>query len=174
MPTPTGPQFRQVVHLSNSADPPHTVDHPHYKRKLDDPLRETSAATQGVRDRINFANSVVFAADHADVGSMRDSVYLGNRKYVHNYSVPTQAMSVELFGDDDLDPEQNIWAGGDEPELWQGVQATREDAATNNRVVRFVNAGETHGKTSYILPKSMITSGDIRYEGTTTVDPGDS
>jgi hypothetical protein len=163
MPVPDGEQFVNLVHYGGVPTPPHTVDHPmkdiYEKGDWDDN-----------KDR-RFSNDVIFMADedNKDMGTAIDYA-----QYAHVYRVPSSRLSVEMFGDDDR-PSRSleiVQQKSPQAELWSGVPASREDAVTNNRVVRYVNAVESPGSTSYIVPKSLIKSGDVEYLGTDRTDWG--
>lgn len=151
MPTPNGPQFRRVVHLSENETPPHTVDHPW-----------ADVFGQGMGDRA-ASNAVLFTADEVDTS---DLVRKTGRRFAHTYEVPEELMSIERFGDDDLTgAARTHFSRTDSPELWEGTPASRKDAVERNQVIRFTNHYELPGKNSYIMPKSLIQGGAIRYAG---------
>lgn len=142
---------RTVTHSSNRPAPPHT-----YKDRLSHPTGT---------DRERFTHGVVFAADAVDTERMRKG--LGGARhipYIHTYEVPDEVVSTERFGDDD---HVHTFDSSDTPQLWESVNATRQDAVENERVVRFTNSVENRGSQSYILPKSLINSDKIKYVGTT-------
>jgi hypothetical protein len=142
---------RTVTHSSRYENPPHT----HIDRFAPFPTGN---------DRERFNSSVVFAADETDTERMRKG--LGGARhvpYMHTYEVPDEVVSIERFGDDD---HVHTFDSSDTPQLWESVNATRQDAVENERVVRFTNSVEDRGSQSYILPKSLINSGKIKYVGT--------
>lgn len=151
-----GEQMRQVVHLSDSADPPHLVNH-----------LMASIYDKETDDR-KFTNRVLFAADVKNVGELKETD-LG-RDYMHTYEVPESLVSPETFADDDRPDWSQRYVQGPQPELGSDLPARREDAVVNNRVVKYINAFEAPGGTSYIMPKSRIKSGDIRYTGVTKLE----
>ena len=150
-----GEQMRQVVHFSESAKPPHTVNH-RYAR-----LHEKDTG-----DR-KFTNQVLFAGDLKDKDALKRDL---SREYVHSYEIPESLISPETFGDDDFPSISLDFIKGPQLELGNDLPARREDAVVNNRVVKYINAGEARGGTSYIMPKSRIESGDIRYKGVTKLE----
>lgn len=159
MPKPESDQFKTIYHLSESATPPHTVDHPQYGI-LDD--EDLSTRRQG-------SNDVLFGTEEKTMKG------LGRRSFAHRYRVPTSAISPELYSDDDtgdfgplLTPD---WQK--RPQLWQQLPASRLDALRRKTVIRFVNGAEnieTAGglvwnPPSYILPKPHMDELGIKYEG---------
>jgi hypothetical protein len=159
MPPPDGPQFRRIIHLSDSGAAPHTVDH-----DMADIYRNDKT------DR-KYTNEVVFAADEADFDVLNKEMY---RENVHAYDVPEDMLSVERFGDDDLEELSGgtyAYPGAgrtSQPELWESIPASRKDAVTRQKVMRFTNSFEAPGKQSYIVPKTIINDGRVRYVGRKT------
>ena len=143
-------QMVRVIHLSDERNPPHSQDH--FMKDIYE---------QGDGDR-RFSNDVIFAGEAASSNELMKDI---GREYLHSYDVPKRLFSEEMFGDDDHPHESPGFVKDKQPELWHDVRASREDAITNNRVVRFVNAREAPGSTGYILPKGMIKSGGIKYQG---------
>jgi hypothetical protein len=157
---PKNEGYRVVTHVSGHERPPHEhVRDPNHKI-MPYQLEGKNA------DRHVYSDDVVFAADESRTKAVRRSFEdVGpSRPYTHSYLVPEELFSQELFGDDD---GARVFARSDEPQLWEGLDSTRKDAVENQRVVRFVNAIEDAGHNSYILPKELIESGQIKYLGTT-------
>jgi hypothetical protein len=153
MPTPNGPQFVNLVHYGEAPKPPHTVDHP---------MKDIYENNVWNKEDRRFTNDVIFMADedNKDMSSAIDYA-----KYAHVYRVPSKSLSVEVYGDDDQ-PDKSLELVRQEtqqPELWAGVPASREDAVSRGRVVRYKNALEAPGSLSYIVPKSLIASGDAQH-----------
>lgn len=163
MPAPDGEQFTNLVHYGYEYDPPHTMDL----------ARAKHYENLEYSDR-RYSNDVVFMADHDNEAVFNSFVKHRDRGYAHQYRVPNSKLSTELFGDDDHPDEsvQIAYKEKQQPELWEGVRAKREDAVTNNRVVRYRNAVEAPGSNAYIVPKSLIKSGDAEYLGTDPTDRG--
>lgn len=147
-----GEQMRRVVHLSISSDPPHTVKHPDPKSYGDDR---------------RFNNEVIFAGGVEHLKPLAESDVLDRRPYVHTYEVPESLISPETFADDTFPGQSKWFHTHPKGELGSDLPASRQDAVTNKRVVKYTNAIEAAGKLSYIMPKSRIESGDIRYVGLT-------
>lgn len=160
MPKPESDQFKTIYHLSESATPPHTVDHPEYG-VIDD---------RNVGEKRKGSNDVLFGTEEKALGG------LGTRKYAHRYKVPVSAISPELYADDDTElgdtPITPKWQK--RPQLWQQVPASRLDALRRKTVIKFVNNAENvitgEGKIvrntpSYILPKPHMKELGITYEG---------
>lgn len=154
---------RTVTHVSKYQDPPHMF------------LEVGSAAAFANRhtDRARFNDDVIFAADSEETESMRKELGGGAklRPFTHTYEVPDEVLSEERYADDDL---VDTFARSDTPQLWETLNATRQDAVENERVVRFTNAMEAAGSQSYILPKSLVNSGRIKYTGTSKVGSEDA
>lgn len=156
-------QFKTIYHLSESATPPHTVDHPQY----------------GIIDERNLSenrkgsNDVLFGTEEKTLSG------LGRRTYAHRYQVPISSISPELYSDDDnlSNTDDNFaistpdWQKS--PQLWQHLPASRTDALKRKTVVRFVNEAESvetagglvWNPPSYILPKPHMNELGIKYEG---------
>lgn len=160
MPKPESDQFKTIYHLSESATPPHTVDHPQYGI-IDD---------KDLEPRRLGSNDVLFGTEEKTLKG------LGRRSFAHRYRVPIAAISPELYSDDDNAEFQPITAPDwqKSPQLWQQLPASRLDALRRKTVIRFVNGGETiitsEGKAvrhtpSYILPKPHMEELGITYEG---------
>lgn len=170
MPKPESDQFKTIYHLSESATPPHTVDHPQYGI-LDD--EDLSTRRQG-------SNDVLFGTEEKTLTG------LGRRSFAHRYRVPTSSISPEIYSDDDNQIDQDdsfaittpSWQK--RPQLWQQLPASRLDALRRKTVVRFINEAESvetsgglvHYPPSYILPKPHMDELGIKYEGVEEVhDP---
>lgn len=160
MPKPESDQFKTIYHISESATPPHTVDHPDYGI-IDE---------RNVPEKRKGSNDVIFGTEEKALGGM------GGRKYAHRYKVPVSSISSELYADDDMYEEGTPilpkWQKS--PQLWQQVPASRLDALRQKQVIRFVNNAETvftkdgdeiRNTQSYILPKPHMGELGITYEG---------
>jgi hypothetical protein len=153
--------MRRVVHVSKSVIAPHDIDHPNIEHHRS--ASQLPNLSDGQKDTLNFANDVVFLGDEDNEGHLRSGLGSG-RDYTHIYEMPDNLTSTERFGDDNSQL-LNLYARSDQPELWEGTPAKRQDAVERNQVIRFTNAVEGVGSQSFIAPKSLIHSGDIKYLG---------
>lgn len=150
-------QYLHMVHLSDSPDPPHTVDH--FMKKIYE---------EGEGDR-RFTNDVVFMGGSQDLEGINAEV---GREYAHFYKVPRSLVSYETYADDDHpDDSAQYIPNGRQLQLTQHLPALRGDAVKRNQVIKYINAREARGSTSFIVPKSLIKSGDIQYSGREHVVP---
>lgn len=144
-------QMVRVLHFSEDRGAPHSQDH--FMKDIYE---------QGTGDR-RFTNDVIFAGDSKDIYGLKTS--FNDRGFIHVYDVPSTLVSPETFADDDHPQESSNYIKGPQLELGNDLPARREDAVTNQRVVKFINSREARGGMSYILPKSKVDSGDIKYQG---------
>ena len=132
MPKPNSPQFDIVYHSSDYEEPPHL-------------------SGKGA-DSAFFAGTRESALDRAIIG----------REFMHSYRVPKSAMSEELYGDDHMEVAQSVkperietmlYADGDQPSLWQTTPVSISDAVKRSKVLRYKNAYEDAGSTSFVIPQ---------------------
>lgn len=150
-------QYQHLVHLSENSEPPHTIDH--FMKKIYE---------EGEGDR-RFTNDVLF------MGMSRDAEDINSefgRDYAHFYKVPKSLISYETFADDDHpDDSVKLLPSGTQLQLTQDLPALRGDAVRRNQVIKFINAREAPGSTAFIVPKSLIKSGEIQYTGREIMNP---
>ena len=177
MPAPSGPQFNPqgrlfedtpssgpkgvpvqvrpkehitVFHSSQDYIPPHTQDHPH--------LGSSHAQFSS-----NGANEVIHAGTLDAAKGRRSKVF-------HMYEVPKSLLDV-TYGDSDMlstdvDNRKNHW-GPSQQSLWETSIKTPKEVHEGNLVVPYVNQMEDKGSISYMIPKHLIHSKQVRYAGMT-------
>lgn len=150
-------QYLHLVHLSDSPEPPHEVDH--FMKKIYE---------EGTGDR-RFTNDVLFMGREPDLEDINQEF---GREYAHFYKVPESLISYETYADDDH-PDESVEhvPSGRQLQLTQNLPALRGDAVKRNQVIKYINAREAPGSTAYIVPKSLINSGDIHYTRRESLDP---
>lgn len=154
MPAPDGPQWMDVFHASYEHVPPHLRDYEdmnYYTNSDPDVIHMGTAKTIG------------------DYG-------LRSRPYVHTYSVPTSHLYPVTFGDEqqfldadnfglDTSSEFNKAMKGVQEGLFETIPGDPRLAITSNTVVPYRNREESPGSLSYMVPKKLIASGDVKYKG---------
>jgi hypothetical protein len=108
----------------------------------------------------------------------------GNRQYLHEYELPEHLVYPVTFGDDsqEIEYEDNSIVNGEDPSkttygkalkkqgvtqegLFEAIQGEPEFAIKTKNAVPYRNRVEGKGKISYMVPKSIINSGDVSYVG---------
>ena len=177
MPRPYGPQFKRdddlygtvsydapkevpvqvrpkehitVFHSSQDYIPPHKQDHPH--------LGSTHAQFSS-----NGANEVIHAGTLDAARGRRSKVF-------HMYEVPKSLLDVTYADSDmistDVDRRRNVY-GPPQQSLWETSIKTPQEVHEGNLVVPYVNKMEDKGSISYMIPKHLIHSKQVRYAGMT-------
>lgn len=139
-----------VFHSSYDYAPPHTQDHPH--------LGSSHAQFSS-----NGANEVIHAGTLDAAKGRRSKVY-------HMYQIPKALMDVTYADSDflstNVDNRRNVY-GPPQQSLWETTIKTPQEVHKGNLVVPYLNQGEDKGSTSYMIPKHMINSKQVRYLGMT-------
>lgn len=108
----------------------------------------------------------------------------GNRQYLHEYELPEHLVYPVTFGDEDeeIKYEDRSIASGEDPSktiygialakkgikqegLFETIQGEPEFAIKTKTAVPYRNRVEGRGEISYMVPKDIIKSGDVRHVG---------
>lgn len=171
MPKPDGPQFVTVFHSSEDAVPPHEV---HYGSTNTDWKKGASLEEENRHPR------VIHAGTEASTEGFK-------RPYTHVYEIPVEHQYPVTFGDaprmtfDDEsetfdrktgEPVSKNFVGeyqqrlrGVQQGLFESIPGDPELAVRTEMAVPYRNKGEDKGSISWMVPKSAIRSGNIRYKG---------
>lgn len=156
MPAPTGPQFQTVFHSSVSQTPPHLVT----------PNRDDIEGYDNAHPDVIHAGTRQAALDITGIH--------GNRDFIHAYQVPAEHTYPVTFGDEQYlqnEPDKRnkrdarVVSTGEQEGLFETLTGDPELALRTNMAVPYRNMGEDVGSISYMLPKSAINEGKIRYVG---------
>lgn len=163
MPKPNGPQWIDVYHASDWADSPHDV----------------SATDVEAQEYFNTHPDVL----HMGTEDSVNDAEFGDRAYEHKYRIPVSHIYPVVFGDskEDMDDEKEFAKRGGETEfeysmkrraregdhegLFESIPADPLHAIRNNMVIPYRNIKEAPGEISYMVPKSLITQGIVKYHG---------
>jgi hypothetical protein len=144
--------FITVFHSSYDYVPPHTQDHP----DLD--LRFNNFSS-------NQSNDIIHAGT-LDAASGRRS------KVFHMYEIPKSLLDVTYADSDsgamssNFDKRRNHY-GPPQQSLWETTIKTPKEVHEGNLVVPYLNQWEDKGSLSYMIPKHLIHSKQVRYAGMT-------
>ena len=114
-----------------------------------------------------------------------DALHMGTREaamqiwrtHLHEYEIDPSVMHPVIQGDSPSMMEKanqpgsyrnrdvNIAMSGVQPELWESVSADPREAVKTGKVLPYRNLAEAPGSISYIVPKSAIKEGKVRYVG---------
>lgn len=170
VPKPLGPQFIRVHHLSHEAVPPHTVTPVHGPdHDFDLPNMHPDVIHAGTKQ----------AAMEIDQGTRKEF----RRRFLHSYDIPVSRQYSHVFGDDfkhtfSPEDEDNPLYGnmvnlkkfkekmkGTQPGLFESVTGTPDIALESGQAVPYRNRAEDVGSISWMIPKSAVHRGGIRYRG---------
>lgn len=152
MPAPDGPQWMDVFHSSYSHVPPHLMDY----------------------EEMNYYTNAHPEVIHMGSSETMTALPLRARPYVHTYSVPTSHLYPVTFGDEQqfLDRDDPDWPSpfnrvmrGVQEGLFETVPGEPSLALKSRTVVPYRNREESPGSLSYMVPKKLIASGDVKYKG---------
>lgn len=155
-------QMIKMYHMSWSATPPH-------KKKPDE---------RGGHD-YNPGRNI-----HPDVlhmGTRRSAISI-HRSHLHEYEVSQSDVDPITYGDEGYLLQQHEKypdthfprtfrkaMEGKQQGLWENVPADPLEAVNQSKVIPYRNTTEDAGSISYMVPKSAVTSGRVRYKGVTDV-----
>lgn len=121
---------------------------------------------------------------HPDVLHMgtREAALQIHRTHLHEYEMDASDVDPVTYGDAPnllTDPDRfrptNHFARtylknmkGVQPSLWEETPADPIDAVNRNAVLPYRNLAESPGSVSFIVPKSAIASGKVKYVGVET------
>ena len=119
---------------------------------------------------------------HPDVlhmGTRRSAIQI-NRTHLHEYEADPSEIDPIVYGDEQrlLNAERDFPEGfrakdikksmqGVQQGLWETVTGDPRDAVTKGKPIPYRNLSEDVGSISYMVPKSAIQSGKVRYVGVT-------
>jgi hypothetical protein len=179
MPRPTGPQFTDVYHFSNSKVPPHLVGQisAHIRNTKD---LANAPLLAGTTDSPTFhAGTFQAAADRGDQKAIM------GRGYYHKYRIANHpsVMHPVTYGD----PEYNDSEVGEskfsrnaahndryptQQQLWETTPVPEKN---DKQVMPYTNAVEDAGSTSYVIPHDLVAHNDtaaaVQYRGSAKTTP---
>lgn len=121
--------------------------------------------------------------DALHMGTRRAAIQI-HRTHLHEYEINPSALHPVTQGDSPIMKEKTEKEGwraksaneamrGLQPELWETVSADPRQAVRTGQVLPYRNLGEDTGSISFIVPKSAINSGAVRYVGVTDLTAKD-
>lgn len=139
-----------VFHSSYDYLPPHAQDHP----RLNDGYSQFTS---------NQSNDIIHAGTLEAAQGRRSKIY-------HMYEVPKALLDV-TYADSDMvssDPEKRRnHYGPPQQSLWETTIKTPQEVHEGNLVVPYLNQAEDKGSLSYMIPKHLVKSKQVRYAGIT-------
>lgn len=116
---------------------------------------------------------------HPDVLHMgtREAAMQIYRTHLHEYEIDPSALHPVTHGDAEYMKEKienpayavhrdfKKKMEGEQPELWEDVPGDPREAVRTGQVLPYRNFGEDAGSISYMVPKSAIREGRVRYIG---------
>lgn len=154
-----GEHIIRVYHSSRSVVPPHSLEVPHA-----DTLRTLKKA-EGVKHAYNNVHPDLI---HAGTEEAAREIGGGTRPFIHMYEVDTREMSPVVYGDaPGLGETQKFRRrlAGEQESLWESVHSTGLETLEHGKVQPYRNRAEDEGSISYMIPKSEISAGRVRYAG---------
>lgn len=142
--------FITVFHSSYDYLPPHSQNHP----RLNDGYSQFSS---------NQSNDIIHAGTLDSAKGRRSKIY-------HMYEIPKSLLDVTYADSDFLssDPEKRSnHYGPPQQSLWETTIKTPQEVHEGNLVVPYLNQAEDKGSLSYMIPKHLIKSKQVRYAGMT-------
>jgi hypothetical protein len=154
-----GEHIIRVYHSSRSAVPPHSLEVRHA-----DNLRILKKA-EGPKHAYNNVHPDLI---HAGTEEAAREIGGGTRPFIHMYEVDTREMSPVVYGDaPGLGETQKFRRrlAGEQESLWESVHSTGLETLEHGKVQPYRNRAEDEGSISYMIPKSEISAGRVRYAG---------
>ena len=122
---------------------------------------------------------------HPDVLHMgtREAALSIHRTHLHEYEMDANDVDPVTYGDSAnlLEKESNRFTRPDhfarafhknmvgvQPSLWENTPADPIDSINRNAILPYRNLSESPGSVSFIVPKSAIASGKVKYVGVET------
>ena len=125
---------------------------------------------------------------HPDIlhmGTRRASMQI-HRTHLHEYEIDPSALHPVVHGDSPAmlevasskvpsykTREIKEKMAGVQPELWESLPGDPREAVGTGKVFPYRNLAEDVGSISFMVPKSAIASGAVRYKGVTDLDAKD-
>jgi hypothetical protein len=155
-----GEHIIRVYHSSRSNEPPHTYEPPYadtHRRQREEQYREGFSSVNTHPDII-----------HAGTSESAHEVGGGTRPFIHMYEIDTREMSPVVYGDaPGLGETQKFKRrlAGEQESLWESIHSTGEETLKHGLVQPYRNKAEDEGSISYMIPKSAIKAGRVKYAG---------
>jgi hypothetical protein len=158
-----GEHIIRVYHSSRVAEPPHEVE-----PKYADDLRILKKA-EGPKHAYNNVHPDII---HAGTYESAHEIGGGTRQFMHMYELDTREMSPVVYGDAPplLGNETQKFKrrlSGEQQSLWESVPSTGLETLEHGKVQPYRNQAEDEGSISYMIPKSEIAEGRVKYIGHT-------
>ena len=156
-----GEHIIRVYHSSRVAEPPHEVE-----LKYADDLRNYKKTTSTKESHNNTHPDIIHAGTHKSAHEIGG----GTRQFMHMYDVDTREMSPVTYGDAWYAGETQEFKkrmSGEQESLWESVPSTGMETLEHGRVQPYRNKAEDEGSISYMIPKSEVTAGRVKYVGHT-------
>jgi len=158
-------QMVKIYHMSWSNTPPH----------------ELEPDTKGLHVYSPGRN---IHPDILHMGTRRSAISI-NRTHLHEYEIDQSEIEPITYGDEGWLLEKHARQPdsyfprkfreameGKQQGLWENVPADPLESVHNSKVIPYRNTTEDAGSISYMVPKSAITTGRVRYKGVTDVTKG--
>jgi hypothetical protein len=154
-----GKHIIRVYHASRIPEPPHEVE-----PKYADDLRILKKA-EGPKHAYNNVHPDII---HAGTYDSAHEIGGGTRPFMHMYEIDTREMSPVVYGDaPGLGETQKFKRrlAGEQESLWESVPSTGLETLEHGKVQPYRNRAEDEGSISYMIPKSEISAGRVKYAG---------
>ncbi len=155
-----GDHIMRVYHASRDAAPPHEVE-PKYAEKQ----RQFKEKTKN--DPNHFGNTHPDII-HAGTLASAHEIGGGTRQFIHMYELDTREASPVVYGDaPGLGETQKFKRNlvGEQESLWESIPSTGMETLEHGKVQPYRNKAEDEGSISYMIPKSEIAKGRVKYVG---------
>lgn len=161
-----GEHILRVYHSSRSVIPPHDVtkgNDPDLRKLRQEDYKQGTSNTNTHPDIIH-AGTLEAAKEIGGGGGWHTLM----RPYMHAYDIDVSEMSPVTYGDaPGMEETQKFKKrlAGEQQSLWESVPSTGEETLQHGRVQPYRNNVEDEGSISYMIPKSAIGTGRVRYVG---------
>lgn len=154
--------YIKAYHISEQETPPHELD-PH--------------------SLLRYSEWDNTHPDVLHMGSRKAAIHIQNsrlyipRNHLHEYEIDPSIVHPVIYGDSQsmLDISRDIedskaknidkHMAGIQPELWESIPGDPREAVKTGQVLPYRNFAEDIGSISYMVPKSAIKEGKVRYVG---------
>lgn len=154
-----GEHIIRVYHASRIPEPPHEVE-PKYADELRDLKKTMSTKESHNNTHPDIIHAGTYESAH-EIGG-------GTRPFMHMYEIDTREMSPVVYGDaPGLGETQKFKRrlAGEQESLWESVPSTGLETLEHGKVQPYRNRAEDEGSISYMIPKSEISAGRVKYAG---------
>lgn len=151
----------RVYHASRIAKPPHEAwfaSQDDYRKR-----KETHGMNHNMHPDIIHAGT---EASALEIGG-------GSRKYMHTYDVDVREISPVTYDDAVAMRETDEFKqklSGAQQSLWESIPSTGVETLQHGRVQPYRNKAEDAGSISYMIPKSAINAGHVKYTGVSEIN----